>query len=262
MIFSSSSSRALAWPVRRPPVAARPSGPGRARPGAVGGRVLEPRVAVAELACRGRSRAARPAPPSRRPPRGSSGSARPSARGEASAGARVAAAPGLGASPCWCRARTATRASWRWAAAAAWAVDVAGRHGRHARAARRARPASGCGPGRGARRGAAARPGSRSGPNRRAACGPRSPRARSPSAQAARPVPGGRSRSGRPDLRRARAAIQRHRRLAGARAGLVAGVGVGLGQQPAEVALAGCVLDQQGEVEAPAARRDASARPR
>ena len=43
--------------------------------------------------------------------------------------------------------------------------------------------------------------------------------------------------------------LQRHLRLRGARARVVAGMGVGRGEQPAEVAVAGRVFDEEGEVD-------------
>ncbi len=66
---------------------------------------------------------------------------------------------------------------------------------------------------------------------------------------AAPPPRRGRSRRGRPAPRRApRAAPSVTRRLPGVRARVVAGVSVGGGQQPTEVAVAGRVFDQEGEV--------------
>ena len=213
--------------------------------GAVGLRVLSSRVAVAELAGRGRSATA-PDALSRRPPPGGLRAGRHLLRRrEHRAG--VAAPGGSHSSSVVCR-RTATNASWSSARRRSWAwtLPVATSP---PRAARRAGRGAGCEPGRDARTAAAARPGSSR---------PKPPTRRRASASARRASPRSQARGEGAVAGAAREADQalaslEQRAEAEHGGGITAGVGPGracasVSRRPG-VAPAGRVGDQEGEVE-------------
>ena len=150
--------------------------------GAVGLGVLGARVAVAELAGRGRSAAARRAAPSRRPPPGGRRSAPPSppARRAPSSSCRG----GRARTPRGSCAAHGDERVLELGPAAIVGMDVAGRHAGDPEPLGELGEPAGCGPGRGARADAAARPGSVRGRRRRAAA------ARAPRRRRLAPLPG------------------------------------------------------------------------
>ena len=213
------------------------------RPVGVG--VLGAGVAVAELAGRGRSAAARRAARSRRPPPGARRSAPPSPPAGRAPSSRCRGA----------RART-PRASCACARRPARpGARPGGGRGRgrcrsprrRRRAARRARPASGCAPGRAATAAAAARSGSararRRASSRRASASARrgSPRSQAPASAPSRAQP---ERQTSPSLRSSSESSASDGGE-GVAIGLRPRAGVRLGQQPAEVVPAVGALDQE-----------------
>ncbi len=186
-------------------------------------------------------RSARQAEGSRRRASGCSAkrAAIPCGRGQRRAG--VAAPQRLGLLQAHAQSRTATKASWRSRARAAWEwTSPVATQGTPSCSAK-ARRASGCGRGRDARRDAAARPEGDRGRRRRAAPVQR----RRGGALTALPAPARTPSRAQPERQIRPSACSAYELLSfdpglsGVALGVVAGVGVGRGEQAAEVAIAG-----------------------